>query len=395
MENTPNIRQLFIKYLDGTIDHEGFEQLRKYFGEENSREELHNLIIDALYDEHHVQQEKELQHTVDHVQQRLRQKLEPAKASTVWLRRYLPYAAIVLILLIIGISYYILSEPKKTAVVAVKDVNPGTSGATLTLANGKKIRLNAAGSSVANEAGISIRNAQGKLVYKNIENDKAFTGQINTLSTANGETYNIVLVDGTKVWLNAGSTLTYNPNLIESGERVVKVAGEAYFEVTKDKKHPFVVNSNGQRVEVLGTHFNINTYKGKASTITTLAEGSVKITTKLKTDFLKPGQQSITANSAISVQTADLETALAWKDGKMYFKDAELPEVMTEIARWYNVQVEYVGKPAKALFNGGFKRTAKLSEVLQILNASNVHCKLTVENKNTTIVVNTNKPFTQ
>lgn len=392
MAEPTRISQLLEKYTADTLTKEELAELLAYFdidsNEADAQQHLFNLLArqaDSKIDA------KRMASVMDAAFMRLNNRINTPKKNK--LLRLMPYAAAILLLFVAGISYYTLTNKSETAHrEVVIDVNPGTSGATLTLANGKKIRLSTAAGNVLNEAGISINNAPGELVYKNTENSKVAAGQLNTLSTGNGETYNIVLVDGTKVWLNAGSALTYNPNLMESGERVVKVAGEAYFEVAKDKMHPFIVNSNGQKIEVLGTHFNVNTYEGDRNTITTLAEGSVKISTDRKANFLKPGQQSITANGTINIQPADLETELAWKDGKMYFKDAALPKVMTEIARWYNVQIKYVGKPARALFNGGFSRMAKLSEVLQILNASNVQCKLIAENNITTIVVNTNKP---
>jgi transmembrane sensor len=392
LENSHKIKELFTKYLNKTISRDEYDALLNYFGQQDNEAKLDKLIADAMTEDLEVNDNTELNEIVDSVEVKLRQKLQPRRSLK--LRKYIPYAAII-IAAILGGAYFLLHyHIPKQKVGLIADVNPGTSGATLTLATGKKIRLNAAGSTVTNDAGVTISNALGELVYKINESGKVSTGQVNILSTANGETYNIVLVDGTKVWLNAGSTLTYHPNLIESGKRVVKVAGEAYFEVSKNQKHPFIVKSNGQQIEVLGTHFNVNTYKGAANTITTLTEGAVKISTDRNTNFLKPGQQSITANGAITIETAELETALAWKDGKMYFKDAQLPEVMTEIARWYNVQVKYTGKPAKALFNGGFNRSAKLSEVLQILKASNVQCKLITENNMATVLVNTNQPYT-
>jgi transmembrane sensor len=391
LENPHNIKDLFKKYLNKNISRNEYDALLEYFGKQDSQAELDELVTHAMAEDMPVNDSKELDEIVDSVENKLRKKLQPRHRFK--LRQYIPYAAIIIAVLLGGGYLLLHYHIPKQKVELIADIKPGHSGATLTLANGKKIRLSTTRRNVANDAGVSISNAQGELVYEINESDKGSPGQLNTLSTANGETYNIVLVDGTKVWLNAGSTLTYNPNLIESGERVVKVTGEAYFEVAKDKKHPFIVNSSGQRIEVLGTHFNVNTYNSEANIITTLAEGSVKVTTKLNTSFLKPGQQSITANGAITVQTADLETALAWKDGKMYFKDAAVEDVMNQIARWYNVKIKYVGKPAKALFNGGFNRAAKLSEVLQILNASNVQCKITVENNVTTLIVNTNKPY--
>lgn len=216
---------------------------------------------------------------------------------------------------------------------------------------------------------------------------------LNTLSTANGETYQLLLPDGSKVWLNAATTLQYSANLRAQGKRKVKLlAGEAYFEVSKDKKQPFIVETGKQDVEVLGTHFNINSYADEGRTVTTLQEGSVKVSplnnpNEKNNIILKPGQQSLLTNGNINVQKADLETALAWKEGEIFFKDATIQEVLRQVSRWYNVEIKYQGVPTKEIFNGGIKRSSNLSTVLRVLELSNVKFSLTKNNNKTTLIV--------
>lgn len=391
MAEQKRISELLEKYTADTLSEKELAELLAYFDIDSNKadalQQLYNLLASqAIIGPADA---KRMSSVMDKAYIRLNKRLSRPKKNRLW--RLMPYAAAIVLLFAVSVAYFIFkNKPETASHELVIDVNPGTRGATLTLANGKKVRLNSNIGHIADEGNVSIDNTNGELQYS-IENDEITTESSNTLSTGNGETYSIVLPDGTKVWLNAATTLRYAPTKLERMERVVWVAGEAYFEVAKDKKRPFIVNSNGQKIEVLGTHFNVNTYKGVANTITTLAEGSVKVSTEKNSNYLKPGQQSITNGGTINIETADLETALAWKDGKIYFKDAPLAEVMDEIARWYDVQIKYEGKPEKALFNGGFSRSTKLSEVLEILKASNIQSKLIKENNQVTLVINSNK----
>lgn len=194
---------------------------------------------------------------------------------------WLPYAAAILVIFCIGIAYYLRSKPAEKIYAA--NIVPGKVGATLTLANGEKIKLvSAAKGELANQAGISIvKTAEGKIVYQ-INETQGNLDLVNTLATARGETYMVILPDKSKVWMNAASSLTYTTNLLKNGIRSVKLNGEAYFEVAKDKLHPFVVETKNQQVKVLGTHFNINAYDDEHVVKTTLLEGSVEINKSVK-----------------------------------------------------------------------------------------------------------------
>ncbi|MBT2559846.1 FecR domain-containing protein [Pedobacter sp. ISL-68] len=392
MENSHDIKGLFTKYLNKSISRNEYDALLKYFGKQNDNE-LGDLITRALSEDIAVNDDTELNEIVDSVEYKLRQKLQPRKK--LHLKQYIPYAAIIIAALLGG-SYLLLNyHTPKQKVELITDVKPGHSAAMLTLANGKKILLNeVSNGSIANEGGISVsKNKNGEVVYTVTGSNDNLDKNLNTLSTTNGETYQIVLSDGTRVWLNAATTLQYSTNLKEGDKRKVKLlTGEAYFEVAKDKQHPFIVETAKQEVEVLGTHFNINSYVDEGRTVTTLEEGSVKVSpifngTHKNNIILKPGQQSLIANGNINVRQADIETALAWKNGEIYFKDATIQEVLRQVSRWYNVEIKYKGIPTRTVFNGGIKRDSNLSTVLRILKLSNVQFELKKENNTTTLIV--------
>lgn len=251
------------------------------------------------------------------------------------------------------------------------DVAPGTYGATLTLANGKKIRLTeASNGELAKEAGISVsKTADGKLVYA-VEEHLADVNAQHTFSTAKGETYEVRLPDGSSVHLNAVSSLTYKPDLVEDGKRVVKLSGEAYFEVAKDRQHPFIVKTGLQQVEVLGTHFNISSYPEDATEKATLLEGSVKVTASGSSKVLKPGQQSRLFEGRLSVSETDTDLAVAWKNNEFVFESETIEHVMKMVERWYNVEVIYVGERTSERFSGGVSRFDNVSRVLQIIEST-------------------------
>jgi Fe2+-dicitrate sensor, membrane component len=289
-----------------------------------------------------------------------------------------------------GIFFY-TNQPKKDVVQTAtyaKDVAPGTAGATLTLANGKKIRLTDAGNGeLAKESGVVVtKSADGQLVYTvqgDVAVDPATIGENvhkirNVLSTERGETYMVVLPDQSKVWLNAASSLIYNTNMNISKERVVSLEGEAYFEVAKDKARPFVVISRGQEVEVLGTHFNVNGYEDETATATTLLEGSVKVSTGDIKQILKPGQQAKSVGNTISVSQADVETVMDWKNGDFFLNRVDFRTAMRKIARWYNVEVIYDKSVPDDIESSGYiSRTNNLSAVLKLIEKSGqVHFKI-------------------
>jgi transmembrane sensor len=292
-------------------------------------------------------------------------------------------AAVVFV--IFGIYFFnaYQKEPNYEHLTA-NDIPPGKIGATLTLANGKKISLtDAANGEIINESGLSISKTEnGQIVYHAPSGQSSSNGlnnsnARNTLTTAIGETFILTLPDQTKVWLNAASSLTYNPNLTSNGIRKVKLTGEGYFEVAKDKDHPFIVESGNQSVEVLGTHFNVHAYPDEKAYRTTLLEGSIKITDQGQSKVLAPGDQVSNSSGHIKLTQVDPEFAVAWKSNNFVFDRLDIKEIMKMISRWYNVEVIYKEDIPSGTFWGSVSRFDNISKVLIPLEATgDVHFKI-------------------
>ncbi len=225
------------------------------------------------------------------------------------------------------------------------DRPPASNSAQLTLADGSRVNLDSNGLAVLpNQGEVNLSYKNGQLAYRGSNNANLF----NTISTPRGATYDVSLADGTKVWLNAASSLRY-PVAFAGNERIVTLTGEAYFEVSRSEA-PFKVIANGKsEVVVLGTHFNINAYPDESTVATTLLEGKVKVAALLNdkpdnqnTQLLSPGQQAVTASGKIQLkQHADINSVMAWKSGKFYFENEKLENIMKEFSRWYDVEVVY------------------------------------------------------
>lgn len=300
------------------------------------------------------------------------------KKNPQWLR--MAVAASIAIIFF-GLGLFIYSSQHKTnpaTAMLAKDIKTGKVGATLTLGNGKKIKLSdATNGALAEEAGVRVsKTANGQLVYE-LRSQTLKEGVLNILATAKGETYQLHLPDGSLVWLNAASSLTYAANLRAGGKRSVKLDGEGYFEIAKDKIHPFVVESKGQKVEVLGTHFNVKAYADEQVISTTLLEGSINIKQNGQAEKLIPGQQARNTGNHISISETDTEFAVAWKDNKFIFDSQHIEEIMRTIARWYDVEVIYTAKMPKETFWGSVSRFDHVAKVLKKLESTEkVHFKI-------------------
>lgn len=296
-------------------------------------------------------------------------------------------AAIILLFISTGLYFYsnrMISEPEQFTEIDVRnDILPGYNKAILTLADGSKISLDdAANGLLASQGNIAItKTDNGQIVYEknNVDKSKFISHRsaINTIQTPKGGKYQIRLPDGSKVWLNSASTLIY-PTTFAGNERKVQLKGEAYFEIAPNKNVPFRVESDNQIVEVLGTHFNINSYDDEDYVKTTLLEGSVKVILSSnpneisKTKLLKPGEQSLTksSQSGIRIENADTEKAVAWKNGYFKFRNTPIKEIMREIERWYDVELIYEGKIPSDEFTGFISNDVKISAVLKIMEES-------------------------
>ncbi|WP_349317762.1 FecR family protein [Chitinophaga sp. MM2321] len=314
----------------------------------------------------------------------------PVKKRIHLLQRYW-WAAACIVFIISGTYYYHLSTsthlPAIVATPSVMDIAPGGNRAMLTLSDGSRIPLDSAGNGVLAQQGNTriTKLSNGQLAYDELGGsaDKVL---YNTMSTPLGGQYKLILPDGTAVWLNAGSSIYY-PTAFTGHERMVTITGEAYFEVVKNEKMPFLVKTGNTTIEVLGTHFNINAYQDEATTNTTLMEGAVKIIAQQQQQILKPGQQARVSTTGQSIQVldhVDLLQVLAWKEGFFYFNDADLPTVMRQLSRWYNVEVKYEGDIPQRIFTGEIGRNLTLSQVLKGLSKTRIRYR--IENGNRIVI---------
>ena len=298
-------------------------------------------------------------------------------------------AAIAIFMLACGGLYYWLQKPVKLKSIAnnkphiVHDILPGKNKATLTLANGAVVELNSAKIGVVDNKGNAVvkKVKEGQLLY---EANQAATQQqqlaYNIISTPRGGQYQVVLPDGSKVWLDAASSLKF-PTAFTGTDRIVELNGQAYFEVAKNAAKPFKVKVNNLEVKVLGTHFNIMAYNNEATIKTTLLEGSVRLTSGNATDVLKPGQQgTLNQNGQIRVADVNTDGAVAWKNGYFDFNRDNIHSIMNQVSRWYDVDVTYEGKAPEDEFVGKIERNVKLSQLLHILELSHVHFKVVGKN---------------
>ncbi|MHA4811807.1 FecR family protein [Flavitalea flava] len=303
-----------------------------------------------------------------------------------FLRRNWQAVAAVFLLLVSGgwllVNNHNHTTPAGQPPVAVQEIAPGKNGAVLTLADGSNISLDSTGNGViANQKGTQVLLKNGQLEYD--ETGKA-SGEIvyNIMTTPKGRQFNLVLPDGSRVWLNAASSIKF-PTAFKGNTRSVEITGEAYFEVAKDKNKPFFVKAMNTETEVLGTHFNINAYEEEGIVKATLLAGSIR-TTALNSArpgdaaLLQPGEQAqIRPNEKlIVVPNTDIEQTIAWKNGAFNFQNIGLKEVMRQLARWYDLQIVYEKNVPNIIFGGEMSRNITLSDLLNGLKDMDVHFRI-------------------
>lgn len=304
------------------------------------------------------------------------------KASIGGRRRwFLAAAAVVLFVVGTGAYLLLLRRPDHTIarqqpVHPVNDVAPGGNKAILTLAGGRQIVLDSAADGLLAQQGtVSVQKLDdGQLAYSSAnEHEKPTNIGNNVLSTPRGGQYKLRLPDGTRIWLNSASSITY-PVAFGRAERSVTISGEAYFEVAPDPRKPFLVRVNDLDVKVLGTSFNINAYGDEPGINTTLLQGGVAVSRRGGRVVLKPGQQARATNGAATVnggvtisQAVDLEQVMAWKNGLFKFSGTSLSEIMRQVQRWYDVDVVFAGETEKMTFSGRMPRREYVSQVLKML----------------------------
>ena len=281
-------------------------------------------------------------------------------------------------------THQVATKPTtKPATPATPDIQPGADGAILTLANGQKIVLDSAGNgTLATQGNTSLHNEHGQLSYNSTNAQPTGAQQTdaqqnevlyNTITTTRGKQYQLRLADGSKVWLNASSSLKF-PTAFTGDSRTVEVTGEAYFEVAPDASKPFKVHlRDSKEILVLGTNFNVNAYEDEGAIRTTLVDGSVKIMGRL----LHPGEQAQVGQNSINVtEKINIDEIVAWKEGLFLMKKADVASIMRQIARWYDVEVVYKGNIPSGRISGDIPRNMALSKVLEVMELSGIHFKV-------------------
>lgn len=305
-----------------------------------------------------------------------RRSLFPVRSA----RRIKWAAAIVLAL---GAGYYFLLFKQHTGsagvhnIASAKDILPGTNKAILTLADGSSIILDSTTNGIIAQQGAAAieKQSNGAIVYnlRGAADGKILT---NTLRTPRGGQYKLTLPDGTKVWMNAASSITY-PAIFTGGKRVVNVTGELYFEVAKNAAQPFIVEAEDRSsVEVLGTSFNINAYDNESSSKTTLIEGKIRVRKDDQSEILQPGQQARIGDAITIAPKVDTDQILAWKNGHFNFEDMPLTEIMRQLERWYDIEVRYEAPAPAIKFHGKMSRGVTLSDVIEFLSDNDLKVQL-------------------
>jgi transmembrane sensor len=329
-----------------------------------------------------------------------------AKVQRLWPR--IAVAAAAVAALVFGLYFFTAPRQPDTSSSRtvgrdlLNDIAPGKNGATITLANGQVIQLSGAKTGVIVGEGLTYNDHTPVSSYTSSRgNERSLDpaesrdlsqgrddgiAQNLTAETQKGQTYQFTLPDGTKVWLNADSKIEFPSNFMNSKTRNVKLTGEAYFAVVHNAKQPFILESDGQVVEDIGTEFNINAYPDESNVKTTLVEGSAKVSTLSKNEVvLKPNQQSVLANHTINVKEVNTEEAMAWKNGLFRFNDEKITSIMKKLERWYNIEVVYEGEASSEGFTGKISRNNNISEVLMMLEQTK-GVKFKVSGRRVTII---------
>lgn len=368
---------LYRKYLAGQCTPDELKVLDKY------RDELN--LVDFDYTDDQIDQ----QEVHDRIWQRLKKSRETPSKNKFQRLGWLQIAATT-ILIALSAGLWIAKFHRKSVQHKIftktnhSNVLPGGNKAFLTMADGSTITLtDAKNGQLATEGQTRIsKSRNGMLVYQfgktGSEKTDNVAAAMNTITTPRGGQYQVVLSDGTRVWLNSATSLRF-PVTFTGNQRNVELNGEAYFEVAKNKEKPFMVQANGTTTQVLGTHFNVNAYNNNAEVTTTLLEGSVRLLKGRATAMLIPGEKGTVLNDGvlIAVKNADIEEAIAWKNGYFVFHDENIINIMKQVSRWYDVDIEYLGDVKDREFGGTVSRYKDITELLNNMELTqSIHYKL-------------------
>jgi len=390
--NFQRLRYLFLRHQAGEATVAEHRELMEIIRAGRHETEIQQLIEEAIGnagepDQTDITPLNEAQ--ADHVFSRI-VKTTPLPATRTPVRRmpaWIGWAAAAAVILASLVSLpYLRSSKHSPAIVAGQspkyDAAPGKAAAVLTLADGRQIPLDSTGSgTIGRQGNNTVINLKGALAYNATRDPARSSGTdriaFNTLSTNASNQYQLILPDGSHIWLNAASSVKF-PVSFSSRERSVEITGEAYFEIAKDARRPFLVHYKDMTVQVLGTSFNVNAYADEQSVATTLLDGSVKVLRGNDHTMLAPTQQVQLSSAGMKV-LSDINTdeIVAWKDNEFYFRKADIRGIMRQLARWYNIKVDYEGQNITERFYARIPRSVPLSQVLKALSLTGkVHFRM-------------------
>ena len=389
MINKPRLHYLFTVYFNKTASRSERDQLMELLSQSEHDEQLESILSKTWeqfvsdgkpFDD--MEGEKMLAFIL---QKQNRTNIIKSRSSQTLKHRLRVASVVLLFCLITGVSFWLIFTPQTRRIatapnqseVRMDTIVPGSNKAVLTLGDGSSISLDSTRlGTLVKQGNVRVVNLNTSTLAYDTGGEKVQAIVYNTLSTFRGGQYNLELSDGTKVWLNASSSILF-PTVFNGKERNVTVTGETYFEVAKNASMPFKIKVKDAEVQVLGTHFNLMAYEDEGSFNTTLLEGSVKISKANKNELLSPGQELMIAETGnIKVVEADVEEVMAWKNGWFQFNAFDIEKVMRQVSRWYNVDVVYEGRVPPGHFTGSVSRTNNISQVLAILEAGGVGFKV-------------------
>jgi len=386
--DTQRTGYLLQQYQSGKITHPEWEELAALLTDDANNEDM-KTVLQLAMEQHHTGPaflERDYRDLINRITAIDRPLPSAAPVRRIgMMRRWGSAAAIILLLCLSGIAYRLFIAPAKTPApvqaVTLKDVAPGTQGAILTLADGRQVVLDSLNNGlIAKQGSTDVTLKDGTVRYDKTSAGTALVAY-NTMTTPRGRQYQLVLPDGSRVWLNAASSIRY-PVAFNNNERRVEISGEAYFEIAHNTRMPFRVKLNNySTVEVLGTHFNVNTYTDEPTINTTLLEGTVRFHASNNTVLLKPGQQASASDRSPGhpinlINDVDIEQVMAWKNGLFSFDNATIQTVMRQLSRWYDIDVAYEGNMPDQRFFGQMNRDLSLLQVLKGLQVTKVNVRL-------------------
>ncbi len=376
--NTYSVSRLIYKSVIKSLKKKEKENLKDWLKDESNKN-LYNEILSStsVYNKRALYEQSNKEKVFEIIQQEINKN----KAKSILKQRYLrlfKYAASVLILLTLGnLIYKAKFDANSITQEAIKNIEPGSEKATLVLSDGTTVDLEEHKNELIISNNIAqINNEEDGLVYKVVDNENSADNvaqplKFNTLKVPIGGMYQVVLSDGTKVWLNSATSLTY-PEKFGGEQRIVQLEGEAYFEVTKDVKE-FIVKTNSADVTVLGTQFNVSSYNDDTFFSSTLVEGKIQLTSTNTNSslILAPNQRGIVNknSSKIQVEIVDTEVYTAWKEGKFYFEREQLESILKRLSRWYNIDIVFDDESLKTeMFTGVVYKDKKIDHLLNMIH---------------------------